>query len=404
MTEAQSSERAGNTSGGGEAAKVYVAISGLYFFIYYGFGAFAPLISQYYNQIHLTGTQIGIISSITPVVSIIAQPLWGMICDRYQIRKSTLITTLLTAGLVSLLFTMVSAYAWVLVLFTILSIFQSAVVPISDSLALAYGRRMNMPFGNMRLWGAVGFAIAAFLTGLAVEAWGPGSLFIFYCISFFIAVLFLRKIPEEAEGTQFSAGIFTGVGRLLRIPRFVLFLVGAFFIFGSINANNLYFSLFYQHIGGSVAGIGLAFFLFAGSEAPCMRIASYLIRRWGLEATILLAGTISAVRWFWYATSPGTMAIIALFFIQGLSVGFYLASAAQYVRENTPTELQVTALAVFMSFGQGLGTMVCNLLGGIIMQYFGVLQIYWFLGGATVLGLIPVFLICFGPWKRNAAA
>ncbi|MCK9912196.1 MFS transporter, partial [Microbacteriaceae bacterium K1510] len=128
---------------------------------------------------------------------------------------------------------------------------------------------------------------------------------------------------------------------------------------------------FYQHIGGSVAGIGLAFFLFAGSEAPCMRMAAYLIRRWGLEMTILLAGIISALRWFWYATSPSTTSIIALFFIQGLSVGFYLAAAAQYVRENTPDELQVTALAIFMSFGQGLGTMACNLLSGIIMQYFG---------------------------------
>jgi PPP family 3-phenylpropionic acid transporter len=401
MPEVHASESR-NTSA--DDARIYVAICGLYLCIYYGLGALTPLISQYYESIRLTGTQIGIISSITPVVSIMTQPLWGMICDRYQMRKQVLILALLVAALVSLLFTQVSAYAWVVFLFTIVSVFQSAVIPVSDSLALAYGRMRNVPFGNLRLWGAVGFAAAVPITGLAVEAWGPGALFYFYAVASGAAILFLRKVPDMTEGTQFNAGIFQGLGVLVKLPRFVLFLIGAFFIFGSVNANNIYFSLLYQHVGGSVAGIGLAFLLFAGSEAPCMRAASYVIRRWGLESTILLAGCVSALRWFWYSTAPSTAMILAFFLIQGVSVGFYLATAAQYVRENTPAALQVTALAVFLSFGQGLGTMACNLFGGIIMQYFGILNTYLFFGITTTAGLIPILLICFGPWKRRLSA
>ncbi|UFJ39771.1 MFS transporter [Brevibacillus humidisoli] len=381
-----------------DAVRAYFSISGLYLFIYYGLGAFYPLISQYYQSIQLTGTQIGTVSSITPIISIIAQPLWGMVCDRYQIRKPILVLTLLATAGISLLFTMVSTYAWILVLITVLSLFQCALVPISDSLGLTYAIKQKMQFGNLRLWGAVGFAVAVFFTGLGVQAWGPHVIFYFFAAALVMAVFFLRGIPDG--GTQMSVNVFRGLGELIRLPRFVLFLVSSFFIFGAINANNIWFAIYYQHIGGTVAGIGLAFLLFAGSEAPFMKVSSYFVRRYGLELTILLAGTVSALRWFWYGTAPSTTMVIALFFIQGISVGFYLASAAQYVRENTPDSLQVTALAIFTSIGHGLGSMTCNLLGGVIMDYAGILATYYFFGTASILGLIPLVLICFGPYRK----
>lgn len=380
------------------STRAYLALSGLYMSIYYGLGALYPLISQYYKSIQLTGTQIGTISSITPLVSIVCQPLWGMICDKYQIRKPVLVTTLLITAAISLMFTLLSTYAWALFLFAIFSVFQCALVPISDSLALNFAKQQKMQFGNIRLWGAVGFAVAVFFTGLGVAKWGPHAIFYFFSIALICSLFFLRKIPDTS--TAFSTNLFQGLGQLLRLPRYILFIISSFFIFGAVNANNIWFSLYYQHIGGTVSGIGLAFLLFAGSEAPFMKVATYFVRRWGLELTVLLAGTVSAIRWLWYGTAPSTTTILAFFFIQGISVGFYLATAAQYVRENTPESLQVTALAIFTSAGHGLGSMACNLIGGIIMDKWGILSTYTFFGMATIVGLVPlVYLIVKGPRK-----
>jgi len=390
-------------SGTGKAAdRLFFHYCALYLFIFFGYGAFYPLLTQYYTSISLSGTEIGVISAITPVVSIVAQPLWGMICDRYQIRKPVLILVLAATGLIALLFTLVSSFAWVLVLFIVFSLFQSAIVPVSDSMALTYAKQRNTPFGNIRLWGAVGFALAAYVTGLGVEEWGPSAIFFIFCASLLTAVLFLRQVPGDGEQARFGVSILAGLKDLLKIPRYMLFMISAFFLFGSVNANNIWFALYYQHIGGTVAGIGLAFLLFAGSEAPAMKLATVFIRRWGLEYTILLGGLISAGRWLWYGTAPSTTWVIAMFFIQGFSVGFYLASASQYVRENTPASLQVTALAIFAAVGQGLGTMVCNLAAGLIADYAGILSVYWFFGIATLIGMIPMVLICFGPYRQKA--
>ncbi|MCM3078768.1 MFS transporter [Brevibacillus invocatus] len=380
-----------------------VSLSALYLFIYYGFGAFTPLIMQYYQSINLTGTQVGLISATTPVVSIVTQPLWGIICDRFRIRKSVLVLTLLTSGLIGLLFPVVSTFALVLILYTVLSVFQSAVVPVSDSIALGYVKKHNLQFGDIRMWGAIGFALAAFLTGVMVEKWGPSVIFYSYFAAMVVAILFLRQVPEEVESApKFTTSMLSGIKDLLKLPRFVLFLTASFFVFGSVNANNIWFSLYYQEIGGTIAGVGLAFLLFAGSEAPFMKLAGYIARRWGLELTILIAASVSAIRWFWYSSAPSTTAVIALFFVQGISVGFYLATAAQFVRENTPASLQVTALALFFSVGHGLGTMLCNLTAGWIKDNFSTLTIYSFFGTVTVIGLIPLLLIRFGPWKAAA--
>ncbi|USG66700.1 MFS transporter [Brevibacillus ruminantium] len=383
----------------------HISLSALYLFIYYAYGAFYPLITQYYQSIQLSGTQIGIISAVTPVVSMITQPIWGMICDRFHIRKPVLMVTLLISGLLGLFFPAISTFAFVFLLYILLSIFQSALVPISDSMALGYAKQHNLQFGDIRLWGAVGFALAALLTGIALEKWGISSIFLSYCTALLLAGLFLRKIPDYLEpGARIKVGMLQGVKELLKLPRYVLFLVASFFIYGAINAHNIWFSLYYQHIGGSIAGVGLAFMLFAGSEAPFMKIAGYIVRRYGLELTIILAASVSAMRWLWYSSAPGTSWVIAFFFMQGLSVGFYLATASQFVRDNTPASLQVTALSLFVSVGNGLGAMTCNLVGGMIKDAASILETYLFFGIVTLVGLVPLLVIRYGPWKQQVFA
>ncbi|WP_281869631.1 MFS transporter [Brevibacillus parabrevis] len=381
----------------------YFSLSALYLFIYYGFGAFSPLITQYYNSISLTGTQIGLISAVAPVVSIIAQPMWGLFCDRFQIRKTVLILTLVVSGLVGLFFIGTSAFAFVFLLYLILSFFQSAIIPVSDSLALGYAKKNGLQFGDIRLWGAVGFALAALVTGLLVEKLGPSVLFYSYCFALLIAVLLVLRVPDESQETpRFRVGMLAGMRDLLRMPRYLLFLLASFCVLGAVNANNIWFSLFYQEIGGTVAGVGLAFLLFAGSEAPFMKLAGMIVRRWGLELTLLLAAVFGAARWLWYSSAPSTTLVIAMFFVQGISVGFYLATSAQFVRENTPASLQVTALAIFFSVGGGLGTMLCNLAAGWIKDSYSTLGIYLFFGIITVIGIIPLVMIKFGPWKQRS--
>lgn len=368
-------------------------------FIYFALGSLYPLLSHYLKSIGMSGTQIGLIVSAGPIVAIVAQPFWGMLCDKFKLSKQILSGIFLGAMCASLLLPFGHYFLAFVSLYALLHFFQSGIVPISDGLALHYTARTGIEFGRVRQWGAIGFAVATLIAGLLAEKFSLQVIFYLYAFAQLSGFIFLQGV--EAEKSVSSVNIFKGLTQLIRIPRYMLFLLSAFLIFGPINAHNVYFGLLYEKLGGQIAGIGFAFLLFAGSEAPFMKWSGYFIRRLGLERTIFLAGIVSSLRWFWYGNSPSPTAVLIMFFIQGLSVGLYLSSAAQFVKENTPDSLRVTALSIYTSMGLGLGSMASNLAGGIIVDRYGILMTYTFFGVLTAAGLIPLAIVTWIITKKS---
>ncbi|GAX88810.1 MFS transporter [Effusibacillus lacus] len=366
-------------------------LGAFYFLLFFGFGAHLPLLSLYLKDFGLTGMQIGTLLAAGPIVSILVQPFWGMVSDRFQAQKKILVLTLTLAAVSGLLFTVADTFRAFLILYVFLVLFQSAIVPIIDAVTLSHVQKVKGDYGSVRLYGALGFAIAVWVAGHLSEAVGLQSIFYLYGGAFLICVGIAITLPHQ--GLPLSTSIWSGLGKLLRIPQYIVFLVAAFLIFGPINANNSYFSLFYTAIGGAVAGVGTAFLLFAGSEAPIMRVAGRFAKRYGMLSLIVLSGTVSAIRWYYYASQPSPRMVIALFLLQGISVGLFLPIAASYIRENTPIEVQVTAQAIYAAFANGLGTMVASYAAGWLLDHFGIFSTYRYFAFSSLIGAILLVLL-----------
>ncbi|BCJ87206.1 MFS transporter [Effusibacillus dendaii] len=358
-----------------------------YFFLFFGFGAHLPMFSLYLKSFGLSGVEIGILLSAGPIVSILVQPVWGMITDRFQAQKQVLAGALLAGASLGLLFPSVNGrYGWLLLLYILLIVFQSAVVPVIDAMTLDFfqGRKTN--YGSIRMFGAVGFAIAVWLAGQLAERFGLTIIFYLYAGAFVSCAYLALLLPKRK--LRRSSGILTDVGSLLRIPSYLLFLIAAFLIFGPIYANNSYFPLFYTAIGGAVSGVGLAFLLFAGSEAPFMKMADWLMGRIGMLTLVILAGLVSAARWFFYASGPSPLMVISFFLLQGFSVGLFLPIAANFIRHSAPERVQVTAQAIYAAMANGLGTMAASYTAGWLYDRFGVLSIYQYFAWSSLSGAL----------------
>src|SRR5690349_24975547 len=70
----------------------------LFWFVYFGsLGIFFPYFSLYLREnAGLTGTEVGVILAISPLVGMVAQPFWGQLADRTGKRGRLLV--LLTLG------------------------------------------------------------------------------------------------------------------------------------------------------------------------------------------------------------------------------------------------------------------------------------------------------------------
>lgn len=374
-----------------EDRQTYRRLNTSYFFIFFAFGAFFPMLTTFLEKLHFNGSQIGYITSIGPIISIISQPMWGMLSDRTQKHKLFLFCSIIAVAAIALLFPVYTNFMSILLLVIAFHIFQAPITPLSDTIALNFAQQHKLSYGDIRLWGAIGFAIAAYVTGQIVDLTNQNSMFYVIATSLLCSLFFLHSVPFEGKRTYVN--VWSGMKELIRIPRYLFFLLAAFFIFGAMNANNYYFGIYYQHIGGSLTLVGVAFFLAAGSEAPVMRLAGKIINRIGLINCLLLAATFSLLRWilFYFVHQP--LIILSFFFLQGLSIGLFLAVAPQFVRETTPRVVQVTALTLYTAFGSGLGTFVCNLLGGWIYNYFSIYMTYVLFACFTIAGVLCLIVV-----------
>ncbi|SES87170.1 MFS transporter, PPP family, 3-phenylpropionic acid transporter [Natronincola peptidivorans] len=370
---------------------MYYSLSILYSLIYFALGAMYPLLARYLEEIGLSGTEIGIITATGAVVLILAQPIWGLICDRTQKTKLVLGATILAAAIASIMLSFFQHFVILLLGFAILHLFQGANPPIVDSIVLNHTVKTKYSFGSIRQWGAVGFAVAVFISGIISERFGLKSIFYLYALAYMMALLLIKPLPGNKSNIK--VGFRKGLVELVKTPQYTLIVVCALLVSGPINGNNIYFALLFKYLGGGLSGIGLAFLLFAGSEAPMMKVSGTIIKKLGLVNTLLAATMISVLRWFWYSTGPSHQHILYLFLLQGLSVGLFIVAAAQYVRENSSEELRITALTLYTSLGMGVGTIICNLLGGIIIDRFSVLATYRFFAFSSLLGIVPLLVI-----------
>ncbi|MDX8367472.1 MFS transporter [Cytobacillus sp. IB215665] len=374
-----------------------------YFFVFFGIGSLYPLLGVYLkDDIGLTGTQIGVIMSISPVVMIVIQPMWGMLSDYTQKPRQLLTLAIVLTGVVGIVYSYASSYIMFIIIAALLAVMQSAIVPISDSMTLTYTERYRKNYGSIRLWGAIGFAFSVFIVGKLADIYGLGVIFFAFAIILFISALFAIKLPNESQSMKVN--LRAGLSQLIRLRRFVLFLLTTFLIFGPIHANNTYFGILITEMGGSTGQVGMAFLLAAGSEAPFMLFAGRWIKRIGILQVLLFASFVSGARWLFYFFEPSLAVIYATTIAQGISVGFFIPAALQYVRDIAPSKVRATAISLYSAAGIGLGSWFCNFFGGVILERFSINNVYLFFSLLTVVGLITLLFVIIIDNKRRTVS
>ncbi len=363
--------------------KVYKLFSAWYFFIFFSFGSFLPLLSPFLKERGFSGLNIGSALALGALVTIIMQPLWGYLADKYRNSKLIVFILITCYTLAGLTMAVGAGVAKLTTTYGVFMIFFSGIMPVIDSMVVGNG----LEFGKVRLWGAMGFALGAQVTGLLAENFGLHVIFIAVTLSNILVLILTTRIDDRSHSKSREASLNTGdILKLLSNKSYLIFLVASFLIGGSMTGHNNYFSLLYRELGGSLSGVGLAFLLFAGSEAPIMALVQNLSKKINVTSGLIISSLIFSLRWLWYSTMPDPKWILTLFFIQGLSIGSFLVLVTLYISEVTGPALRTTALAIYFSFSAGLGGMFAQYFSGLILNNYGIAQVYSFYFIMSLLG------------------
>ncbi|WP_318508909.1 major facilitator superfamily domain-containing protein 6 [Bacillus sp. T3] len=364
-----------------------LTMKGFYLFTFFGVGSLYPLLSVYLNEVEgLTGYQIGTIMSISPIMMIFFQPIWGMIADITNSPVKILTGTTLVAGVFSLGYLLNHAFYWFIIVAIMVALFQSAIIPISDSITLKYSNKVRVNYGSIRLFGSLGFGLAVFFMGRLSEI-DETVIFYSFFISLTLSAILSSKLPKEKAMGQ-KQPLLAGIKEMLTFKKFIIFLVITFLIFGPNLANNTYFGLFVEEQGGTYTGIGIAFLIAVLSEIPFMKLAGAWIHRLGLLQVATIAGVISLLRWFFYYTEPSLPIVYLTAIMQGLSVGLFIPAGLQYIRDITPVQMTATAVTIYSAIGNGFGNWFSTFFGGFFYDQGGIKMVYLFFSVLALIGVV----------------
>ncbi|MBN8194164.1 MFS transporter [Bacillus sp. NTK074B] len=378
-------------------------LQGFYLLTFFGVGSLYPLLSVYLSEsVGLNGYQIGTIMSVGPIMMIFFQPIWGMVSDTTNRPTLVLGITSLIAGIFALGYLFMDFYYGLLVVAILVAIFQSAIIPVSDSISLKYTSKVRYNYGNIRLFGSLGFGIAVFIMGRLSEGFiGPTIIFYSFFICLVLSGFLSFRFPKERAAAKLD--LKAGMKELFTMKKFLIFLAVTFLVFGPNLANNVYFGLFVEDSGGTYAGIGLAFLIAVLSEVPFMRIAGGWIDKFGLLTVAALAGAASMIRWLFYFTEPSLWLVYSSAVMQGLAIGLFIPAGLRYIKEITPAHITATAVTVYSAIGNGLGNWFSTFVGGFIYETYSIYTVYLFFAVLSLLGIFLCFVL-MKEEKKNALA
>ena len=363
-----------------------------YFTFYFTLGASMLYFSQFINFIHISGGESGMIFAIGSFLAMVFQPFLGYINDRTKRSKEILIVLTIIIFATLFLMNYVSSFLGMLTLYSLYAIAVFCEMPLMDAVSLT----TYYAFGKIRLWGSIGFAVGALVSGKVIEIFGVSSfLYLGVGVSIITGFIIL-KIPMEGKVSH-ESGEKVDIKKLLTNRKYIIFVIVSMLFLGTNNGHNSYFGVYFNDIGGSMALLGIAVFLMTLSEVPFMGISTRLIGKKGAEFVIILAVLSLTIRWGIYFLFPKPSIITETFLFQGASMGLYFASANIFVRNIVEKNTLGTAITIFMAAGS-LGGMFIQYISGVIIEQYYSVYIY---GMFTILTFIGLILMVLGSRIKN---
>lgn len=348
-------------------------------------GLFNPYLTTLLVHQKMNASIVGGMMSVGILLSIIVQPIWGVLVDRYRQTKGVLLLAIIIPAVLSFFYSF-QILAVIVFAYIISIIFSTTQSPIADSYAVSAARAAGTSYGTIRMLGSLGTALGGYAGGFYLSHFEITRLWLpFLLLSLAGAATVLSLSNNKREYAAAPVSLSEGLRELLGNRLFLLFLIACFFVNQTLTAYNSFFVLAFQEAGGSYSLVGTALLLASLTNVPSMLLAAKILKAWGHERTLLLAAFFYALRWAIQWLFPIPMVMVGIQVLHGLSFGLFYVAAVEYVAAAAGKRMQATGQSIFNMVFSGLGGIVGNLLNGFLFSSGGANVMYF---ACTISALI----------------
>jgi MFS transporter, PPP family, 3-phenylpropionic acid transporter len=376
------------------------------YFLYFGaLGGYWTYLNVYYREIGLSGTQIGIVNTVAPLVSIFAATMWGLVNDR--LGRPRLLLRITIPGVIAacLGLSMVQNFYLIILFACLMSFFISATIPLLDNTTLRLLGEHRNRYGRYRVTGTLGFIFTSLASGYLYEITGLHTIFYTYIVVMALFLAAASFLPNER--LNLASPVRGGLGKMISQPAWMVFAASALLLWISNTGAMNFIGITVKEMGGTESLIGIVWMASAITEIPILLASERLLRRFGSTLLLLVALTIFTLRSVLLALMPSPEWAIWISSLGGLSFSLYWVASVSYANEAAPDHLKSTAQGLLFSI-MNLGMVAGSFSSGWIFDNLGFRGLFWltalFAGAGMLLFLAGRYVLSRRTTHRQEAA
>ncbi|NQV58140.1 MAG: MFS transporter [Alphaproteobacteria bacterium] len=333
-------------------------------------GVMAPFWPVFLKARGLSATEIGLLLSAGLWLRVFANPLIAQLADRRGERRRPLLLLSAIAMLGFSCFLFAKGFWGLLAVNLIASVAFSSIMPLGETVVLGAVYRLKLDYGRLRIWGSATFIATSAAGGPMLAAFGSWSVLWAILGLMTIVLLACALLPEERRIDKQTPVRPGAMGRLLRQPVFLLFLLAGGL--GSASHAVLYgfATLHWRSVGFSDALIGGLWAEGVVAEIILFWLGNRLLSRFGAANLLVLGALAGVVRWTAMGLSDALWLALLTQGLHAFTFGAAHLGAMHFIARATPPEMSATAQSLHGAVGAGIAVGLVMAVAGLLYQEF----------------------------------
>ena len=357
-----------------------------YFLYFAALSSLMPFFVLFYQGLGFSGTQIGLLTGIPPLITLVASPFWTGVADSKRWHKWIMGVGIVVTVVVIFLLQSFTAFAIIFTLIILFNTFLSPVPSLADSATMNMLGKERAMYGRIRLGGTIGWGVFAPIAGLLVQNYGIHAAFWSFS-TIMLANLFVSQ--QFVHGAHEHAGPSTGGIRvLLTSRRWLNFLFLSFL--GGIGSFSVaaYLFPYMAELGANESTMGIASSIATLTEIVIFFFGNRLVKKFGSYGLLLIALVMFGARsiLLGIATTPSMVLILQVF--GGMIFPTLWVAGVSYADEHSPLGLKSSAQGLFGAMMFGVGSAASGFIGGLLLESMGGRGMFMVLGIIIFAGLV----------------
>ncbi len=357
-----------------------------YFLYFAALSAAMPFFVLFYQGLGFTGAEIGLLTGVPPLITLVASPFWTSLADARRWHRPVMGLGTLVAVLMVFFLPSLTGFAVVFAVIVLFNIFLAPVSSLADSGTMTMLGDERAMYGRVRLGGTIGWGVFAPIAGALVQNYGLKVGFWTFSaimlINMFVSQKFVHSV--HAEGTAKPGGIRV----FLTNRRWIVFLFVAFLGgVGSFSAASFLYP-YMNGLGASKTMMGWALTISTLTELPIFFIGHRLVKKFGSSGLLTLSLVMFGIRSLLYAAVSAPWMVLIVQAFGGMIFPAMWTAGVSYADENAPAGLKASAQGLFGAFSFGVGSAFCGFIGGPLLESIGGRGLFLVLGIAILAGLV----------------